>query len=343
MSKRMIELHSDTATMPTPEMRQFMHDAPLGDDMMGEDPTVNLLEEMSADLLGKEAAVFLSSGTMCNLIGILLHTRPGDEVILEERNHPYSAEGGGAAAFGGVSFHLIKGTNGFYTPQQVLDAIHPDDQHYTHSALVSLENATNGRVWPFEQFQAVARTAHEHGLATHTDGARLMNAVVASGISARDWVAQMDTAWIDLSKGLGAPVGGVLAGTAKDMAQARRYRKMLGGATRQAGVIAAAGVYALRHNIERLAEDHANAKLLAEGLAEIPGIRVDRDAVQTNLFFFDTSDTGLEPAAIEAGMRARGVRLHAWGPRIRVVTHLGVSRADAEHTVEAMREVVLGR
>ncbi|RIK38112.1 MAG: low specificity L-threonine aldolase [Chloroflexi bacterium] len=342
MPDRLIDLISDTATKPTPAMRQAMYDAPVGDDMMGEDPTVNLLEAMSADLLGKEAAVFLSSGTMCNLIGILLHTRPGDEVILEAHNHPYTAEGGGAAAFGGVSFHLIQGTKGFYTAQQVLEAINPDDQHYARSAMVSLENATGGRVWPFEQFQDVARTAHANGLKTHTDGARLMNAVVASGISAREWVAEMDTAWIDLSKGLGAPVGGVLAGTAKDMAQARRYRKMLGGAMRQAGVIAAAGVYALQHNIERLAEDHANAKRLAEGLAEIPGIRIDPADVETNLVFFDTSDTGLTPAEISAGLLERGVRMGGWSPRFRAVTHLDISTADIDIALEAMREVVVG-
>lgn len=340
MATRLIELHSDTATRPTPEMRRFMHDAPVGDDMLGEDPSVNLLEQMTAELLGKEAAVFLSSGTMCNLIGILLHTRPGDEVILEARNHPYTAEGGGAAAFGGVSFRLLPGVNGFYTAEQVVNAINPDDQHYPRTAMVSLENATNGRVWPFAQFQEVARTAHAHGLKTHVDGARLMNAVVASGIPAKDWVAEMDTAWIDLSKGLGAPVGGVLAGTARDMAQARRYRKMLGGAMRQAGVIASAGVYALRHHIERLAEDHANAQRLAEGLAEIPGIRVDREVVETNLFFFDIADTGITPERFQAAMLARGVRLHAWSTRIRAVTHLDVSRDDIEHTLAAAREVV---
>lgn len=343
MPERVIEFISDTVTRPTPEMRQFMYDAPVGDDMLGEDPSVNLLEEMSADLLGKEAAVFLSSGTMCNLIGILLHTRPGDEVILEADNHPYSAEGGGGAAFAGVSFHLLQGTNGFYTPEQVSAAVNPDDQHYARTAMVSLENATSGRVWPFEQFQEVGRTAHAHGLKTHTDGARLMNAVVASGIPAAEWVAEMDTAWIDLSKGLGAPVGAVLAGTAKDMAQARRYRKMLGGAMRQAGVIASAGIYALRHNIERLAEDHANAQLLADGFAEIPGIRVDRQVVETNLFFFNIADTGLAPQELEAGMLARGVRLHAWGTTIRAVTHLDISRADVEHAVEALRAVVLRR
>jgi threonine aldolase len=343
MPERLIDLHSDTATKPTPEMLRFMHDAPLGDDMLAEDPSVNLLEEMSADLLGKEAAVFLSSGTMCNLVGILLHARPGDEVILEEHNHPYSAEGGGAAAFGGVSFQLIKGRSGFYTSAQVEAAINPDDQHYARSAMISIENATGGRVWPFEQFQEVARTAHAHGLKTHTDGARLMNAVVASGIPAATWVAEMDTAWIDLSKGLGAPVGGVLAGTATDMAQARRYRKMLGGAMRQAGVIAAAGVYALRHNIERLAEDHASARLLAEGLAEIPGIRLDPADVETNIVFFDTADTGLTPKQIEEGLLAYNIRLFGWSPRFRAVTHLDISRADVEHAVTAMREVVLGK
>jgi threonine aldolase len=312
-------------------MRRFMAEAPVGDDMLGEDPTVNLLEEMSAELLGKEAAVFLSSGTMCNLIGIMLGARHGEEVILDRTAHPYLAEAGAAAAVGGVIFKLLDGGRGVYTPEQVRAAINPDDQHYPRSAMVSIENTCNaggGKVWPIEQVRAVAALAHGRGLRTHMDGARLLNAVVASGVAARDWAESMDTVGIDLSKGLGAPVGGVLAGTAADVRQARRYRKVLGGATRQAGIIAAGGVWALRHHVERLAEDHANAQLLAKGLAAA-GLKVD--PVQTNMVFATIPADSVAPLAHH--LEVNGVKALV-SPRLRLVTHLDVDRARIERAVE---------
>ena len=341
-----IDLRSDTVTRPTPEMRRFIAAAPVGDDMTGEDPTVNLLEEMSADLLGKEAAVFLSSGTMCNLIGIMLGARRSDEVILDRTAHPYTAEAGAGPAIAGVSFKLLDGVRGVFTPDQVERAINPDDQHYPRSAMVSIENTVNaggGKVWPLEQVRAVAALAHARGLRTHMDGARLLNAVVASGVAARVWAEDMDTVGIDLSKGLGAPVGGVLAGTAADIRQARRYRKLLGGAMRQAGIIAAGGVWALRHHVERLAEDHANARLLAEGLSTLPGIRCDPGEVETNIVFFDVTGTGRSGDELVRAFEERGVRVGGWRNRIRAVTHLDVSRADVERAVEVLRDVVVER
>jgi threonine aldolase len=339
----LIDLGSDTATRPTPEMRRFMAEAPVGDDMLGEDPTVNLLEAMTADLLGKEAAVFLSSGTLCNLIGMMVSARHGDEVILDKTAHPYIAEGGAGAAVGGVIFKLLDGVRGVFTADQVRAAINPDDQHYPRSAMVSIENTCNaggGKVWPFEQVQAVAALAHARGLRTHMDGARLLNAVVASGIEARAWAASMDTVGIDLSKGLGAPVGGVLAGTAADIRQARRYRKVLGGAMRQAGIIAAGGVWALRHHVARLADDHANALLLAEGLAAMPGIACDPAEVETNIVFFDVTGTGRKGADLSADLLARGVRVGGRGNRIRACTHLDTPRAAVERALEILHDVV---
>jgi threonine aldolase len=342
----LIDLGSDTATRPTPEMRRFMAEAPVGDDMLGEDPTVNLLEEMTADLLGKEAAVFLSSGTMCNLIGIMIGARHGEEVILDRTAHPYIAEAGAAAAVGGVIFKLLDGVRGVYTPEQVRAAINPDDQHYPRSAMVSIENTCNaggGKVWPLEQVRAVAAFAHGRGLRTHMDGARLLNAVVASGVPARDWAESMDTIGIDLSKGLGAPVGGVLAGTAADIRQARRYRKVLGGATRQAGIIAAGGVWALRHHVERLAEDHANARLLAEGLAAIPGVACDPREVETNIIFFDVTGTGRRGAELSAELLKQGVRVGGRGNSIRACTHLDTPRPAVERALEVIHDVVASR
>jgi threonine aldolase len=339
----LIDLGSDTATRPTPEMRRFMAEAPVGDDMLGEDPTVNLLEAMTADLLGKEAAVFLSSGTLCNLIAIMVGARHGDEVILDKTAHPYIAEGGAGAAVGGVIFKLLDGVRGVFTAEQVRAAINPDDQHYPRSAMVSIENTCNaggGKVWPFEQVGAVAALAHARGLRTHMDGARLFNAVVATGIEARVWAESMDTVGIDLSKGLGAPVGGVLAGTAADIRQARRYRKVLGGAMRQAGIIAAGGVWALRHHVERLADDHANARLLAEGLASMPGIACDPSEVETNIVFFDVTGTGRKGADLSADLLARGVRVGGRGNRIRACTHLDTPRPAVERALEILHQVV---
>lgn len=326
-------------------MRRFMAEAEVGDEQRGEDPTVNLLQEMVAELLGKEAALFLPSGTMCNAIAIKVHTQMGDEMILHRTAHPYSSEGGGPAALAGVSVALLDGERGIFSAEQVREAINGDGPHSARSRLISIENTTNsgtGKVWPLETIRAIADVADEHGLKKHMDGARLMNAVVASDIPAKVFAERMDTAWIDLSKGLGCPVGGVLAGSKEDMRWALRYKHLYGGAMRQAGIIAAAGVYALQHNVERMADDHANAKLLAQGLSEIPGIAIDVAAIETNIIHFDISGTGLGGGAFNDAITEKGARMGGYGSatRVRAITHLDISRADVERTIEIVREVV---
>ena len=344
----MIDLISDTVTRPTPAMRRVMAEAEVGDEQLGEDPSVNRLQEMVAELTGKEAALFLPSGTMCNLIGIKVHTQPGDRVIIERTAHPVTSEAGGAGLVCGVLTYLVDGVRGVFGPEQVAAAADPGDGvHTPPTTLVCIENTHNrggGKVWPLETFQAVAETAHRLGMKVHLGGARLLNAVVASGIPAKVWSQHVDTVWIDLSKGLGCPIGAVLAGDRETMERARRYKHMFGGAMRQAGIIAAAGVYALEHNVERLAEDHANAKLLAAGLSEIPGIAINPAEVETNIVFFDVSGTGRSPQELYDGLIERGVRMGSpTATRWRAVTHLDVSRADIERAVEVMEAVVTGR
>lgn len=345
MTQRLIDLRSDTATRPTPEMRRAMAEAEVGDEQLGEDPTVNRLQAMVAELLGMEAALYLPSGTMCNLIATKLHTRPGDEIILDRLANQYNYEGGGAAAVSGLSIAALSGERGIFSGAQVAGVIRGPSPHSPRSRLVVIENTMNaggGAVWSLAAIDDVVQVARAHGLKLHMDGARLLNAVVATGIPAATFTAQMDSAWIDLSKGLGCPVGGVLAGTQEDMELARRYKHQLGGAMRQAGIIAAAGVYALEHLVERLAEDHANARLLAEGLAELPGILLDPATIETNIVFFDLDPTGPTAAEVAAALLSRGVRIGAIGGRhrMRAVTHLDISLADVEQAVAAMRAVV---
>jgi len=343
----MIDFGSDTATRPSPEMRRYMADAPVGDEQIREDPTVNRLQEMVAELTGKEESLFLPSGTMCNAIGIKVHTQPGDRIVLERYAHPFTSEAGGPGLLAGVMTMLIEGDRGVYTAEQLAEAMPPYSYHGAPTTLVLIENTHNrgsGKIWPLEGVKSVADTAHRLGAKTHMDGARLLNAVVASGTPAKVWAEKMDTVCIDLSKGLGAPVGGVLAGDHETMERARRYKHMFGGAMRQAGIIAAAGVYALEHNVDRLAEDHANAQALARGLAEIPGIGVDPNDIETNLVYFDVVDTGKTASEITAALKEKGLRMGAVGKhRIRAVTHLDVSRADVDTAVQMMAEVVVGR
>lgn len=341
----MIDLSSDTATRPSAEMRRYMADAPVGDEQLREDPSVNRLEQMVAELTGKEDAMFLPSGTMCNGVGIKVHTQPGDRILLERYAHPNTSEGGGPALMSGVLIGTILGQRGIFTPEQVqAEATGQGNYHVPPTTLLCIENTHNrggGKVWPLETFQAVADTAHECGMKVHLDGARLLNAVVASGVPAKTWGEKTETLWIDLSKGLGCPVGGVLAGDADTMERARRYKHMFGGAMRQAGIIAAAGIYALEHNVDRLADDHANAKHLANGLHEIKGISVDPGEVETNIVFIDVSDTGKSPRELYDGLRERGVRFGSPSSTTwRAVTHLDVSRPDIEQAVEAMEAVV---
>lgn len=336
----MIDLYSDTLTKPTPDMRRFMCEAEVGDEQKGEDPTVNQLQEMVAELLGKEAAVYLPSGTMCNEIALKVHTRPGDEVLADRTSHVVHFEGGGPGLLSGVLVSALDGERGVFTGAQVRAAAHPRSRYAPRSRLVSLENTSNlggGRVWPLAAVADVASAATALGLATHMDGARLLNAVVASGTPARAYAAAVDSVWIDFSKGLGAPVGACLAGSRAFIEEAWRYKQALGGAMRQAGIIAAGGVYALRHHVDRLAEDHDNARALARGIAELPGIALDPAHVETNIVIFDVAGTGLTAAALAERLMAEAqVRCSVMGEtRLRAVTHLDVSRKQIDAAVEA--------
>jgi len=335
-----VDLYSDTVTRPTPEMRRFMCEAEVGDEQKHEDPTVNLLQEMVAELLGKEAAVFLPSGTMCNEIALRVHCRPGEEMLAHRTAHPIHFESGGPAALAGVNVRPLDGARGQFDAATLEEGIRPDFRHFPRSRLVWVEQTSNlggGSIWPLERVRAVTDVARRHRLATHLDGARLMNAVVASGVAAREWSAPFDSAWIDFTKGLGAPVGAALAGSRDFIAEAWRLKQQMGGAMRQAGIIAAGGVYALRHHVKRLAEDHANARRLAEGLAALPGVALDPATVETNLVFFDLTGR-LDAGAFVERLLARGVRMGALGPRtVRAVTHLDVSAAQIERALDGAR------
>jgi threonine aldolase len=333
-----VDLLSDTVTRPTPAMRQFMCQAEVGDEQTFEDPTVNTLQEMVAELLGKEAALFLPSGTMCNEIAMRVHCRPGDEMIAHRTAHPIHFEAGGPAALAGVNVSALDGARGQYDEEAVAAAIRPDDRYAPKSRLLWVEQTSNlggGSIWPLARITAVTNVARRHGLGTHLDGARLMNAVVASGVGASRYAAAFDSAWIDFTKGLGAPVGAALAGSHEFIAEAWRLKQQMGGAMRQAGIIAAGGIFALRHHVERLAEDHANARQLADGLAPLPGVVLDPASVETNIVLFELRGPVDAAQAVEM-LLARGVRMGAMGPRtVRAVTHLDVSAPQIERALEA--------
>ena len=338
----MINLFSDTQTRPSEGMRRAMYDAEVADEQRGADPTVNALQDRVAELLGKEAALFLPSGTMCNAISFRLHVdKAGDEVILHEHAHPIIAEAGGPAAISGAMLRPLVADGGIFDAGQVRAALRSGDRYQPRSRMVSVEQTTNyggGRVWPLATVREVVAVARDSGLRTHLDGARLMNAVVASGVSAADWAAGFDTAWVDFTKGLGAPVGACLAASRELIDEAWRYKQMWGGALRQAGVVAAAGLYALEHNVDRLAEDHANARALAEGLAGIDGVRIDPATVETNIVIFEVDD----PNAV-LGAVWEQVELSPFGPgRLRAVTHMDVDRADVDRALAAISEAVAG-
>jgi len=338
-----VDLQSDTVTRPTREMRQFMCDAEVGDEQKHADPTVNALQETVAELLGKEAALFLPSGTMCNEIALRVHCRHGDEMIAHRTAHPIHFEGGGPAALAGVNVSVLDGPRGQFDAGAVAAAIRPDNRYMPRSRLLWVEQTSNlggGSIWPLPRIAAVTDVARRQGLRTHLDGARLMNAVVAAGIAARDYAAPFDSAWIDFTKGLGAPVGAALAGSRDFIAEAWRLKQQMGGAMRQAGIIAAGGLYALQHHVKRLAEDHANARRLAEGLAKLPGVVLDPATVQTNIVIFDLRGAGDASAAV-AALLARGVRMGAMGPRtIRAVTHLDVNADQIDRALDAARAVL---
>jgi threonine aldolase len=331
-----VNLYSDTQTRPTDGMRAAIASAEVGDEQRKLDPTVNALQERVAELLGHEAALFLPTGTMCNEIAFRLHIgHAGDEIVLDRMAHPIIAEAGGPAALAGAMLNPIDGERGVFTGEQVEAAIRPASRYMPRTRLVSVEQTTNiagGRVWPLETVRGVLEVARRHGLRAHMDGARLMNAVVASGVPAAEWASGFDSAWIDFSKGLGAPVGAVLAGSEELIAEAWRWKQMTGGAMRQAGVLAAACVYSLDHHVERLADDHENARALADGLAELPGVEVD--PVETNIVLFSVPDA---PGVAER--LADRVEIYPVGPdRMRAVTHLDVDREGIERALAAFRE-----
>ncbi|MBI4593030.1 MAG: aminotransferase class I/II-fold pyridoxal phosphate-dependent enzyme [Candidatus Rokubacteria bacterium] len=343
-----VDLRSDTLTLPTPEMREAMARADVGDDVWEEDPTVKRLEAAAAERMGKEAALFVTSGTQGNLVSVLAQTRPGQEVVLDLDSHIFNHEVAGAAVIGGVQMRALKTARGFLAPEQVREAIRPANIHVPPIGLVCVENTHNrhgGTCCTPEEIAAVAAVAHGAGVPVHLDGARLFNAAVALKREAREFTRSVDSVTFCLSKGLGAPVGSVVSGDADFVARARRTRKMLGGGMRQAGVIAAAGLVALEWMVDRLAEDHANARTLAEGLAALPGIAVDLASVQTNIVIFRVARPGGPPPAaltteLVRGCAARKVKIHAIGPAaIRCVTHKDVDAEDIVRTLDAFREI----
>ena len=337
MAPPRVDLVSDTATRPTLAMRRAIAEAEVGDDQKGEDPTVNRLQDRVAELLGTEAALFLVSGTMCNNVAVAVLTQRGDAVVVDRRSHILRSEAGGTVVGSGVVLDQIDGERGHFTPEQLAAAMHPGSLHVPPTRVVSLEQTHNfagGTVWPLDQYQAVCRVAHDGGAAVHVDGARLPNAVVASGVPFDAWADTADSIWIDFTKGLGAPIGAVVAGSADFVARARRYKHVFGAAMRQAGIAAAGCLYALDHHVDRLAEDHAHAARLAEGLAEL-GCRVD--PVETNMVFFEPP---VDRAGFLAGLAAEGVRMGAVDGRIRAVTHLDVDGAGIEAALSAAKQVV---
>lgn len=331
----MIDLRSDTVTKPGPAMREAMARAVVGDDVWGDDPTVKQLESLAADMLGTQSALFLASGTQSNLVALMSHCQRGDEYLVGQNAHTYKYEGGGGAVLGSIQPQpIINEADGSIALDNILAAIKPDDIHFAKSRLLCLENTTAGKVLPMAYMEAATALADAHGLLKHLDGARVFNAAISLGVNVKEISSYFDSVSVCLSKGLGAPVGSVLCGSSTFIKEARRWRKMLGGGMRQAGILAAAGIYALENNIERLAEDHANAARLAQELASIPQLNVDLEHLHTNMVFFST----------QAGSR-EGLADHLAGQGIlvdgratfRLVTHLDVSEADIQETIAAIK------
>ena len=341
----MIDLRSDTVTLPTPAMRKAMSEAEVGDDVFGEDPTVNRLEAMAAERMGKEAGLFVASGTMANLVSILTHCGRGDEIIMGHMSHSFRFEAGGTATLGGVHpFTVPNQPDGRLRLEDIEAAVRPDNVHCPRTRLVALENTHNrcgGAVLTPEYTDAVGELAHSLGLRVHLDGARVFNAAVALGVDVRALTQAADTVAFCLSKGLSAPVGSVLCGGADFITEARRWRKAVGGGMRQCGILAAAGIVALEEMVDRLAEDHDNARRLAEGIASVPGIAIDPQTVQTDIVIFDVTSERVSAAQLAVALLERGIKMLAIGPsRVRAVTHYGIESSDIDTAIVATREVM---
>ena len=343
---RFIDLRSDTVTRPTAGMHQAMFAATVGDDVFGEDPTVNGLQEKAARLLNKEAAIFVASGTMGNQLSIKAHTQPGDEVIIEGGAHAMNFEGGAGAVLSSVQFFGIPGNRGIFDASQVEAAIRIDDVHFPVSRLVIIENTHNrggGSIFPLDKILKIRELASQRGLRMHMDGARLWNACVATGISPAQYSAPFDSVSVCLSKALGCPVGSLILGSKDFIKRVHRFRKMVGGGMRQAGFLAAAGIYALDHHIDRLEEDHRKAKKMAQGLANIKNVGINPGEVETNILFFDVSLAEKTAQEVVAACREKGVRLHPTAKtRIRCVTHLDVSFDDIDRALMVIEGVMKG-
>ncbi len=334
----MIDLRSDTVTKPSLKMRQAMATAEVGDDVLGEDPTVNNLQDSMASLLRKEAGLFMPSGTMANQVAIKTHIQPGDEIIIDQDAHIFYYECGATAVISGGQFHCLAGERGILSAEAIAAAIRPPDIHQPPSRLVCLENTHNrggGSVYTVEDIRSIARLTSALNIRVHLDGARLFNAALANGTTVEEFASQVDSVSICFSKALGTPAGSMLCGPAGFIDEARRYRKMLGGGMRQVGILAAACLYALDNHVDRLGEDHENAKKLAQTLSQMPGIQVDPQTVVTNIVLFDVSGTGMGADALAEGLEAQGVLTIPFGPtKIRAVTHMDVSAADVDKALE---------
>jgi threonine aldolase len=339
-----LDFRSDTITQPTPEMREAMKEAPVGDDVFGEDPSINALEAHAARLFGKEAAVFVTSGTQGNLLALLSQTHPGEEVIVESSAHMANSEVGGAARLGGLTVRPLVGRHGKMSPEEVAATVRPENVHFARTTLLAIENTHNsagGTITTLEEMDALAAVAREHGLKIHIDGARIFNAAVGLGAEPRALAKHADSLTFCLSKGLSAPVGSVLVGSAAAIDEARRYRKMVGGGMRQAGVLAAAGLVALESGVARLADDQRRARRLAEGLAQIPGVNIDLDTVQSNIVRFDIGGTGLTSAQLADGLASYGVRISGGpGTGVRMVVHRHHDDASIDEALKAITSVV---
>lgn len=345
MIKRVVDLRSDTLTRPTAEMREAMMAAEVGDDVFGEDPTINRLQEMIAKMTGKEAALFVTSGVQGNQVAINAHTRPGQEIIVDKNSHIVNYESGAPALLAGVQVHPIDGRQGIITAEQVAVAIRPADDHYPQTGLICLENTHNrggGNIFPLEEIRRISQLAKESGLPLHLDGARLWNASIATGISLTEYGRYFDSMMMCFSKGLGAPVGSIVVGSREFIQKAHFYRKAYGGGIRQGGILAAAAIYAIEHHLPLLKDDHRRAQQLASAIAPLPGIILEPDSVQTNIVIFEVNPEKIEAQALVNKLAENGVLSFTFGPtKIRVVTHLEISDDDIDYTIEVFKKILL--